>query len=173
LSKVADFWQTLACKLLLPIHDTVASPVKPERTAMPRVKTDKEEGKAVIRSLAKKTNIGILLFSGARLAAVHGLTDLFELANHYSAKYGGEHPAKLNISHWDANPDAAQLECVFDPSPHHQSQLDCLIFAPTLEIDQQNEKTDNLLAWRRGNTPPEPSCAPCAVERLCWLASGC
>ena len=116
---------------------------------MPRVIIDKRNGKSAIRSLPRKTSIGILLYSGARLAAVHGLTDLFEVANYYSARYGGEHSAKLNVSHWEANPDTAQMECIFDASPDDRSQLDCLIFAPTLEIDQQSEKTDNLLAWAK------------------------
>ena len=116
---------------------------------MPRVKTDKAESKSAIRSLPKKTSIGILLYSGAKLAAVHGLTDLFEAGNYYSAKFGGEHPAKLHVSHWRPNPDTAQLECVFASHPHHQSQLDCLIIAPTIEIDQQTQETDNLLAWAK------------------------
>jgi transcriptional regulator GlxA family with amidase domain len=115
---------------------------------VPRVKTDKAEGKAAIRSLPEKTSIGILIYPGARLAAVHGLTDLFEAGNYYSAKFGGEHPAKLQVSHWRPNPDTAQLECIFGSHPH-QSQLDCLIIAPTIEIDQQTEETENLLAWAK------------------------
>lgn len=116
---------------------------------MPRVKTDKVDGKAAIRSIPKTTSIGILIYSGARLAAVHGLTDLFEAGNYYSAKFGGERPAKLQVSHWRPNPDTAQLECVFGADSDHQSHLDCLIIAPTIELDKQSKETDNLLAWAK------------------------
>lgn len=116
---------------------------------MPRVKTDKMEGEVAIRSLPKRTNIGILLYPGARLAAVHGLTDLFEAGNSYSAKFGGELPAKIQVSHWRPNSDTSDLECVFGSRPHHQSQLDCLIIAPTIEIDRQSKEMDNLLAWAK------------------------
>ena len=81
---------------------------------MPRAITDKGKGKSAIRPLSKTTRIGILLYAGAKLAAVHGLTDLFEVANRFSAEYGGEYPAELRISHWGANPETVEVECVFE-----------------------------------------------------------
>ncbi len=42
---------------------------------MPRVISDKGKGESAIRPLAKTTRIGIVLYSGAKLAAVLGLTD--------------------------------------------------------------------------------------------------
>jgi transcriptional regulator GlxA family with amidase domain len=147
--ELADFGNFLHCELVRPFHLIVASPVKPERVSMPRVITDKDNGKSAIRALPRKTSIGILLYSGARLAAVHGLTELFFFANRFSTEYGGEHPAEVQISHWGTNLGTAQLECVFESHPHQQSQPDCLIFPPTLEVDQQNEKTDILLAWAK------------------------
>jgi hypothetical protein len=77
--------------------------------------TDKDNGKSAIRSLPKKTNIGILLYSGATLAVIHGLTDLFDVANRFSAEYGGEHPAELQVSHWGANP----IQHNWSPSSNH------------------------------------------------------
>src|SRR5271170_1116472 len=109
---------------------------------MPRDIIDKGNGKSAIRSLPKKTSIGILLYSGAKLATVHGLTDLFDVASRFASEYGGEHPAELQVSHWRAHPDSAQLESIFESHPHQQGQPDCLIFPNTLEIDQQDEKTD-------------------------------
>ncbi len=114
---------------------------------MPRVISDKGKGESAIRPLAKTTRIGIVLYSGAKLAAVLGLTDLFEVANRFSAEQGGEYPAELMISHWGANRETAQLECVFETHPDQQGQPDCLIFPPTLEIDPKTEITHNLLDW--------------------------
>jgi transcriptional regulator GlxA family with amidase domain len=116
---------------------------------MPRAVTDKGEGKTAIRPLPKKTRIGILLYPGAKLAAVHGLTDLFDTANRLSTEHGGEYPAQVQMSHWAAHPETAQPECVFESYPHPKGKLDCLIFPPTLEINPGKETTDELLEWAR------------------------
>ena len=84
---------------------------------MPRVINDKDKGKSAILPLAKTTRIGIVLYSGAKLAAVLGLTDLFMVANGFSAEQGSEYPGELQISHWGANRETAQLECVFETHP--------------------------------------------------------
>ena len=114
---------------------------------MPRVISDKGKGKSAILPLAKTTRVGIVLYSGAKLAAVLGLTDLFYVANSFSAEQGGEHPRELQISHWGANLETGQLECVFESSPDQRGQPDCLIFPPTLEIVPQTEITHTLLDW--------------------------
>ncbi|SMG59502.1 GlxA family transcriptional regulator [Paraburkholderia susongensis] len=114
---------------------------------MPRDKSDKVAGKTAIRPLPQKTSIGILLYGGARLAAAHGLTDLFEAGNYYSAQFGGGHPATLEVSHWRISPDSAQPGCVFSSHGDPPSRLDCLIIAPPVNIDHQTEETENLLDW--------------------------
>ena len=116
---------------------------------MPRAVTDKGDGKSAIRPLPKKSRIGIILYSGAKLAAVHGLTDLFDTANRFSAEYGGEYPAEIQVSHLGLHPETGQPECIFESSPPQNCKLDCLIFPPTLEINPRNETTDKLLKWAR------------------------
>jgi transcriptional regulator GlxA family with amidase domain len=114
-----------------------------------RAATDKERGEFATRPLPSRTRIGIVLYSGAKLSAVHGLTDLFETANRFSAELGGENRAELRISHWDAQTEEGQVACVFGSGQDQDSKLDCLIFPPTLEIDQTGAKTDALLEWAR------------------------
>jgi transcriptional regulator GlxA family with amidase domain len=116
---------------------------------MPRAATDKGKGKPAIRPLVKKTGIGIILYSGAKLAAVHGLTDLFDTANRLSAEYGGEYPAQVEISHWGSHPETGDPMCVFEAYPHQTRKPDCLIFPPTLEIDPRKEATEKLLEWAK------------------------
>jgi transcriptional regulator GlxA family with amidase domain len=120
-----------------------------EASAMPRVITDKDTGKSAIRPLPKKTRIGIILYSGARLAAVHGLTDLFATANNLSLEYSGEYPAQIEISHWGPHPETGQPACVFESCPHQNCEPDCLIFPPTTEINLREEATDKLLEWAK------------------------
>jgi transcriptional regulator GlxA family with amidase domain len=112
-----------------------------------RAATDKERGEIATRPHPGKTRIGIVLYPGAKLAAVHGLTDLFETANRLSAELAGQYRPELRISHWDKHAETAQVACVLGSEPHQDIKLDCLIFHPTLEIDQKGERTDALLEW--------------------------
>jgi transcriptional regulator GlxA family with amidase domain len=114
---------------------------------MPRAVTDKGRGKSAIHPLPKKTRIGIILYSGAKLAAVHGLTDLFDTANRFSTEYDGEYPAQVHISHWGPHRETGEPECVFESDPHENSKPDCLIFPPTLEINPRKGTADKLLEW--------------------------
>jgi transcriptional regulator GlxA family with amidase domain len=130
-----------------PGRETVALSVKRKGSTVARAATDKSRGKFANGPLPGKTRIGIVLYPGAKLAAVHGLTDLFETANRFSAELGGGHRAELRISHWDAHAETAQVACVFGAEAHQDIRPDCLIFPPTLEIDQAGARTDALLQW--------------------------
>src|SRR4051794_40947430 len=44
--------------------------------------------------------IGLLLYPGAQLAAVHGLTDLFHVANRVVSARGISETPLLRVSHW-------------------------------------------------------------------------
>ena len=114
---------------------------------MPRAVSDKGKGKSAIRPLPKNTTIGIILYAGAKAAAIHGLGDLFDTANRFSAECNGENPAEIQVSHWGMHPGTGQLECVFESHPSQHRKLDCLIFPPTLEIHPRNETTGKLLEW--------------------------
>ncbi|WP_213804316.1 GlxA family transcriptional regulator [Granulicella sp. dw_53] len=114
---------------------------------MARDITDKRKGNSASLPLPRTIRIGILLYSGAKLAAVLGLTDLFEVANRFSKEQGGEYPKELQISHWGANRETAQLECVFETHPDGRGRPDCLILPPTLEIEAPTEITASLLEW--------------------------
>jgi transcriptional regulator GlxA family with amidase domain len=112
---------------------------------MPRIKSDKSRGESAILPLARTTRIGILLYGGAKLSAVLGLTDLFEVANQFRAAEGV--PAELHVSHWEANRETLQPSCSYESQTGLVGKLDCLIFPPTLEIDPKTETTRSLLQW--------------------------
>lgn len=116
---------------------------------MPRAVTDKGKGKSAIPPLPQKTRIGIILYEGAKAAAVHGLTDLFDTASRFSAECGGENPAEILISHWDVHPETGKPEPAFESHPGQSCKPDCLIFPPTLEINSRTEGTNELLEWAR------------------------
>lgn len=46
--------------------------------------------------------LGVLIYPGAQLAAVHGLTDLFGVANRIAAEHQSAQLPLLRVSHWQA-----------------------------------------------------------------------
>jgi transcriptional regulator GlxA family with amidase domain len=55
-------------------------------------KNDKVRGKNDIATTGGLIEVGILLYPGAQMSAVLGLTDLFGVANRLSAEHGGTNP---------------------------------------------------------------------------------
>lgn len=72
--------------------------------------------------------IGIVLYPGAQLAAVHGLTDLFCLANRFSAETGGN--TALRVSHWSYGD--SRMSCVHSSEPSATPRPRILVLPPTL-----------------------------------------
>lgn len=79
---------------------------------------------------APATDIGIVLYPGAQLAAVHGLTDLFAIANTQAGEGRGAEGPPLRVSHW--SPAAGEMVCVFPAAAGCPAQPRILILPPTL-----------------------------------------
>jgi transcriptional regulator GlxA family with amidase domain len=78
---------------------------------------------------ALSNEIGIVLYPGVQLAAVHGLTDLFFIASRIAAE-SRKNGSGLRVTHWSlANGD---LSCVYRTDPSATSRPDTLILPPTL-----------------------------------------
>lgn len=79
--------------------------------------------------------IGIVLYPGAQLAAVHGLTDLFGIASRFSAATRRPEAAQigatpLRVTHW--SPRNGDISCVYRSEPSAAPRPGILIFPPTL-----------------------------------------
>lgn len=59
-------------------------------------------GRDKVATSARHPEIGILVYPGVQLAAVHGLTDLLTIAANLDARSGS--PRRLAITHWSAGP---------------------------------------------------------------------
>lgn len=88
--------------------------------------------------------IGVLIYPGAQIAAVHGLNDLFRVANRVAAELGAVELPQIRVSHWQAN-DAGQLLAVQDSLPGAEHDVRALIIPPSLESAPPHE----LLALHR------------------------
>lgn len=95
-----------------------------------------------------EARIGILLYPGAQLSAVLGLTDLFRIATRFNHPGQGCSPG-LRILHWQASGTGAP-EVVFDSEPQPGGQgahCDVLILPPTLEPPISPGAAAPLAAW--------------------------
>lgn len=74
--------------------------------------------------------IGIVIYPGAQMAAVHGLTDLFLIANRFSAKTGRDGDAPLRVTHWSFGD--GKISCVYHSDSSAAPRPGILILPPTL-----------------------------------------
>ncbi|GLO43401.1 transcriptional regulator [Pseudomonas putida] len=83
-------------------------------------------------------DIGLLLYPGAQRAAVHGLADLFQVANRVASELGAVKLPSVRISYWQAD-EAGQLQPAPESVPAVESNLRVLIIPPSLESAPQGE----------------------------------
>ena len=83
-------------------------------------------------------DIGLLLYPGAQRAAVHGLADLFLVANRVVAELGAVELPSARISFWQAD-EAGRLQLAPESPPAAAADLRVLIIPPSLESAPQGE----------------------------------
>lgn len=83
-------------------------------------------------------DIGLLLYPGAQRAAVHGLADLFLVANRVVAELGAVELPSARISFWQAD-EAGRLQLAPEGPPAAAADLRVLIISPSLESAPQGE----------------------------------
>lgn len=98
-----------------------------------------EKGKAV--------EIGILVYPQAQLAAVHGLTDIFLVANRFAAMRRLPAEPALRVSHWRPAGNEQTVECVFDTLPEPYNRPAVLIAPPSLHNPISQEMAAPFAAW--------------------------
>ncbi len=125
-------------------------------------KNDKVRGKNDIATIGGLIEIGILLYPGAQMSAVLGLTDLFGVANRLSAEHRGTNLRELRISHWQLRDnDSFELVRVFDTHQQQPEKLVGLILPPNLNTDPQGGAIPQLQTWVE--TQHASGCIVCSV----------
>jgi transcriptional regulator GlxA family with amidase domain len=69
--------------------------------------------------------VGLVLYPGCQQAMVHGITDLFAIASHFSIDRGG---GVLRVSHW-AMDDQGGFARAFDTHPH-EATMPAMLISP-------------------------------------------
>ncbi len=107
--------------------------------------------------------IGLLIYPGAQLAAVHGLTDLFGVANRIAAGHASAGLPTLRVRHWKLSTTDDEPDCCFDSHPGYPEQPTVIVAPPCLAQRPEAAAIAPLAKWlrerhRRGVT----LCSVCA-----------
>lgn len=89
------------------------------------------EGKLTMAVERAVADIGVLLYPGAQSAAVHGLTDLFAVANRIADEHQADQLPVLRVSHWQAEKGGAPRQ-VFNSHEGRADSLVAVLIPPSL-----------------------------------------
>jgi transcriptional regulator GlxA family with amidase domain len=96
--------------------------------------------------------IGILVYPGAQMAAVQGVTDLLAVANRMSVELGALERPLLRVTHW-CEVDGGGLAVSFDTHPQRAHQPRAIIIPPSLTQAPDPELLErfcgDLRQWHR------------------------
>ncbi|CAI8846842.1 GlxA family transcriptional regulator [Pseudomonas sp. IT-P176] len=92
--------------------------------------------------------LGVLIYPGAQMAAVHGLTDLFGVANRIAAEHQSAQLPWLRVSHWQAEPGHAPQR-VYDSHPGPEAGLVALLIPPSIGGFCEGQASAPLIGWLR------------------------
>jgi transcriptional regulator GlxA family with amidase domain len=88
--------------------------------------------------------IGLLLYPGAQLAAVHGLTDLFHVANRVVSAREIPKAPLIRVSHWQPDAEAGCIDRVFDTHPGLNGTPVIIVAPPSLTGPPAAQVTSRL-----------------------------
>ncbi|PKA70952.1 MULTISPECIES: GlxA family transcriptional regulator [Pseudomonas] len=121
--------------------------------------------KAAIAELA------VLIYPGAQMAAVHGLTDLFAVANRIAAEHQAAQLPLLRVSHWQVEGDRAPQR-VFDTQPGFESGLHAVLIPPSIGGFCAAQVPTGLLRWLRDQHASGATLGGVCVGSLMLAESG-
>jgi transcriptional regulator GlxA family with amidase domain len=92
--------------------------------------------------------IGLLLYPGAALATVHGMTDMFTVADKLAREHVGATAPALRVSHWLPNPLTDAVDCVFDTHPQLAHNRPVAVIVPgSWQGHPAPDVTARLVKW--------------------------
>ncbi|MBA1301605.1 MULTISPECIES: GlxA family transcriptional regulator [Pseudomonas] len=92
--------------------------------------------------------LGVLIYQGAQLAAVHGLTDLFGVANRIAAEHESAQLPLLRVSHWQVDAHGTPAR-TFDSHPGPEQPMMAVLVPPSIAEFTEDQAPPALLEWLR------------------------
>lgn len=92
--------------------------------------------------------LGVLIYQGAQLAAVHGLTDLFGVANRIAAEHQSAQLPLLRVSHWQVDVTGKPAR-IFSSHPGSEQPMMAVLVPPSIGEFTEEQAPPALLEWIR------------------------
>lgn len=108
---------------------------------------DKKRGKSATAVQRSPVEIGILIYPDCQLSAVHGLTDLFCVANRLCEQQAGPSRRRIRITHWKLEEGGLEPVRVFDSHSLAPEPLTALILPPSLDAEPGGNAIGRHLRW--------------------------
>jgi transcriptional regulator GlxA family with amidase domain len=108
---------------------------------------DKKQGKSATAAQRTPVEIGIVIYPDCQLSAVHGLTDLFRIANRLREQQPGPARRRIRISHWKFDETGLEPARVFDTHSLAFGPLTALILPPSLDAEPDGNAIARHLHW--------------------------
>ena len=98
-------------------------------------------------ALDAPVDIGIVIYPGALMSAIYGLTDMFQVAGMQAAEHSETAP-QVRVSHWHLQEDGS-VRRMFESQPGTGEKLMALILPPTLNDLPVGRRMGSLPGWIR------------------------
>lgn len=92
--------------------------------------------------------LGVLIYPGAQMAAVHGLTDLFAVANRIAAEHQAAQLPVLRVSHWQVEGDQPPTR-TYASHAGDDSALLAVLIPPSIGGFSAAQAPVSLMQWLR------------------------
>lgn len=103
--------------------------------------------------------IGLLIYPDCQLSAIHGLTDLFRIAEEWADE---DSQRKVRVTHWRAE-GARPPTCIWDTDPGKDHQLDYVITPPSIVMPDKMQPMPQEAMWLRSqHSVGSRVCSVCA-----------
>ncbi|RQV00739.1 helix-turn-helix domain-containing protein [Burkholderia cenocepacia] len=96
----------------------------------------------------KVVEVALLVYPDCQIAAIHGLTDLFRIANDWAAyPHEDDRHCRIRVTHWQLNPASQRIECCWDSDPADAHQPAFAIAPPSVVMPERMSDMPREAAW--------------------------
>lgn len=127
-----------------------------------------EVARAALPTREMVAEIGILIYPDCQLAALHGLTDLFRIANDWAMRADylpkeRQHVPFIRVSHWQADEDGGDMRCVYDSVGDKPHRLSHVIAPPSIVMPEKMQPMPVAANWMNAcHAQGSTLCSVCA-----------
>ncbi|KII29660.1 GlxA family transcriptional regulator [Pseudomonas fluorescens] len=115
--------------------------------------------------------LGVLIYPGAQMAAVHGLTDLFAVANRIAAEHQAAQLPVLRVSHWQVEGDQPPTR-TYASHAGDDSALLAVLIPPSIGGFSAAQAPASLMQWLRAQHAKGATLGGVCVGSLMLAESG-